>query len=159
MSKILFSECLLGAPVRYDAQSKPINHPLIQQWKNQGRLVAFCPECSAGLTTPRNAAEIQKGDGFSVLSGDSQIITNQNENVSNEFVAGAKLALQLCEQHNIQYAILTAKSPSCGNELIYDGSFTGNLVAGLGVTAALLSQNGIKVFNQHQIDQLDKIIV
>ncbi len=167
MEKILISACLLGEPVRYDGKSLKQQDALLDNWMTQNRLMAFCPEVAGGLNTPRDAAEIIVTDssiqdisngGSQVLNLSAQVKNQRNEDVSAEFIKGAQLALKQCRQHHIRFALLSARSPSCGNEKIYDGSFNGQLIDGQGVTAALLSQNGIKVFNQFQLEQLAKCI-
>jgi uncharacterized protein YbbK (DUF523 family) len=144
MNKILISACLLGFPVRYDGNSKPIQHPLISQWRQQGVLVSVCPEISGDLPTPRPAAEIQT---------DGRVLTQQNHDVSNAFKQGAQQALALCQQHNIKMAILKQSSPSCGSTLIYDGSFSQTKINGEGITCQLLRQHGIAVFDENTLEQ------
>jgi uncharacterized protein YbbK (DUF523 family) len=154
MQKILVSACLLGEAVRYDGKSLPQQHPLLEQWRSENRLVSFCPEVAGGLPTPRVAAEIDHGDGYDVLQQRAQVTDHAGQNVSAAFIKGAKLALDICRQQNITIAILSARSPSCGNDQIYDSSFSSQLKKGSGVTAALLRQHGISVFNQHSIDEI-----
>ncbi len=162
MSKILISACLLGEPVRYDGKSLASDHPLIKQWLAQQCLIPFCPEVAGGLPTPRDAAEIivRSSDmsnavgGQAVLNNSASIQTQAGGDVSAAFIKGAQLALTLCQQHHIQFALLSARSPSCGNKTIYNGQFNKTLIDGLGVTAALLTNNGIEVFNQFEIDAL-----
>ncbi len=144
MNKILISACLLGNPVRYDGKSKPIQHPLINQWQQQGILVSLCPEVSGGLSTPREAAEIQP---------DGRVLTKQQHDVSAEFKSGAEKALALCQQHHIKMAILKQSSPSCGSTLIYDGSFSHNKIQGEGITCQLLRQHDIAVFCENTLEQ------
>ena len=60
MKRLLVSACLLGQPVRYDGQSKPVPDARLERWATEGRLVPFCPECAAGLPTPRPPAERQQ---------------------------------------------------------------------------------------------------
>lgn len=60
-SKILVSACLMGQAVRYDGKAKPFIHPALERWKEEGRLVAICPEMSAGMPVPRAPAEIESG--------------------------------------------------------------------------------------------------
>lgn len=145
--KLLISACLLGQPVRYDGQSKPISEkPWLKQLQAQGRLVIVCPEVVGGLPTPRPAAERVK----------DKVITKTGSDVTDAFVKGAEHALQMCQQHNIKYALLKANSPSCGNKQIYDGSFSGRLIDGQGVTARLLTENGIAVFSELQLDDLKR---
>ena len=153
-TKILISACLLGEPVRYDGAAKQIDHALLQRWQSENRLIKLCPEQAGGLQTPRAPAEIQHGDGLAVLAGKASVINTDSTDVSNAFIQGAQAALSLARQYDIKFALLKAKSPSCGNETIYNGQFNGHLKNGPGVTAALLQQHGIKVFNETEIEAL-----
>lgn len=145
MSKILISACLLGDKVRYDGTGKLLQHPLIKKWQAEERLQPICPEMTGGLPTPRPPAEIQKH---------RIILTDNGKNVTEAFQKGAHRALELCQQNGIKAALLKANSPSCGNQHIYDGSFSGKLVKGAGITAQLLSEHGVVVFNEQQISEL-----
>jgi uncharacterized protein YbbK (DUF523 family) len=149
--KILVSACLLGQPVRYDGQSKSIASSTLKQLSDENLIIAFCPEVAGGLAIPRPAAEIKFGDGFSVLDGHSKVETQQGDVVTEQFLKGAKLALNLCLEHKINTVILTELSPSCGSREIYDGSFSRIKQSGVGVTTALLHRSGIRVFNQFQV--------
>lgn len=151
MKKMLVSACLLGDPVRYDGKAKKLQHAALDELVVQQRAIAFCPEVAGGLGVPRAAAEIQGGDGSAVLSGEARLTTRAGDDVSEQFVEGARQALDLCRRHQIGIAVLTESSPSCGSGIIYDGSFTRERVAGDGVTAALLRAHGILVFNQQQL--------
>ncbi|TPG81521.1 DUF523 domain-containing protein [Pseudomonas arsenicoxydans] len=152
MHKILVSRCLLGHRVRYDGgASGPFDR--LQQWLDEGRVVPLCPEVAGGLPTPRAAAEIPGGQGAQVLDGHARVITTEGEDVSAEFLSGAYQALELVHKHGIRIAVLKANSPSCGNLLTYDGSFSGVKVAGEGVTAALLKRNGVLVFSELELPQ------
>jgi len=155
---ILISACLLGNPVRYNGTDLLINHPLLKRWKSEGRLISICPEMAGGLLTPRAPAEIVNGDGASVLSKQSQVVNNKKEDVTEAFLLGASKALQLAKENNCTVAILTERSPSCGSSKIYDGNFSGVRKSGMGVTTTLLEQNGIKVFNQYQLTDLQYYI-
>ena len=156
---ILISACLLGHPVRYDGTDLLIENPLLKRWKKEGRLISICPEVAGGMPTPRAPAEIAGGDGNAVLSKEAQVINSNDENVSNAFIVGANKALQIAKENNCVAAILTERSPSCGSSLIYDGSFSGTRIQGAGVTSALLEQNGIKVFNQYNVEDLLAYII
>ncbi|AZD05105.1 DUF523 domain-containing protein [Pseudomonas chlororaphis] len=150
MHKILVSRCLLGHRVRYDgAASGPFDQ--LARWQAEGRVVALCPEVAGGLPTPRAAAEIPGGQGGEVLDGLAQVITTEGEDVSAEFLSGARQALELVREHGIRIAVLKANSPSCGNLLTYDGSFSGVKVSGEGVTAALLKRAGVQVFSELEL--------
>ena len=150
--KVLVSRCLLGHSVRYDGgASGPYDR--LAQWQAQGRVVALCPEVAGGLPTPRAPAEIPGGQGTAVLDGSAPVVTIDGDTVTEAFVSGAHQALALVEQHGIRIAILKAHSPSCGNLLTYDGSFSGVKVQGQGVTAALLMRAGVQVFSELQLAQ------
>jgi len=150
MEKILVSRCLLGHRVRYDGgASGPFD--LLQHWLDEGRVVPLCPEVAGGLPTPRPAAEIPGGHGARVLDGNAAVITTEGEDVSAQFLSGAYQALALAREHGIRIAVLKANSPSCGNLLTYDGTFSGVKVSGEGVTAALLKRNGVRVFSELEL--------
>ncbi|MEW7855632.1 DUF523 domain-containing protein [Pseudomonas chlororaphis] len=150
MHKILVSRCLLGHRVRYDGgASGPFDQ--LASWQAEGRVVALCPEVAGGLPTPRAAAEIPGGQGGEVLDGLARVITTEGEDVSAEFLSGARQALELVHEHGIRIAVLKANSPSCGNLLTYDGSFRGVKVSGEGVTAALLKRAGVQVFSELEL--------
>lgn len=150
MEKILVSRCLLGHRVRYDGgASGPFD--LLEQWIEEGRVVPLCPEVAGGLPTPRAAAEISGGQGGEVLDGTAAVITTDGEDVSAQFLEGARQALELVQKHGIRVAVLKANSPSCGNLLTYDGTFRGVKVSGEGVTAALLKRHGVRVFSELEL--------
>ncbi|SCY86996.1 MULTISPECIES: DUF523 domain-containing protein [unclassified Pseudomonas] len=147
MEKILVSRCLLGHRVRYDGgASGPFDQ--LQHWLDEGRIVALCPEVAGGLPTPRAAAEIPGGQGGQVLDGHAAVITTDGEDVSAQFLSGAYQALEQVREHGVRIAVLKANSPSCGNLLTYDGTFSGVKVSGEGVTAALLKRHGVQVFSE-----------
>lgn len=141
---ILVSHCLLGAPCRYDGQSKPV--AALKKLEEQGHtLIPVCPEVLGGLPTPRPPAEIQ---------ADSQVVNKAGTDVTMEYTAGARRALEIAREHGCTVAVLKEKSPSCGNREIYDGSFSGTLIPGQGVTARLLEKHGIRVLGESQLEQL-----
>lgn len=153
MNKVLISACLLGRRVRYDGKALTVAQETLQQWLEEGRVVSVCPEVDAGLPIPRPPAEIAFGDGASVLVGSSSVVAKTGVDVSDYFLKGAKLALELCREHEIHVAILTEASPSCGSSVIHDGTFSAVKKAGQGVTTALLRQHGVTVFNQYQLEE------
>ena len=152
LPKVLVSACLLGQPVRYDGRAS--GHPdVLQAWQREGRVVPLCPEVAGGLPTPRPPAEIPGGQGGAVLDGDAQVVTIVGEDVSAAFLAGARLALELVRRHGIRVAVLKSGSPSCGNRLVYDGTFSGSKINGEGVTSALLRREGVLVFSELELDE------
>ena len=142
--KILISACLLGARCRYDGASK--EHPEVLKLAERHTLVPVCPEQLGGLPTPRTPSERQ---------GDA-VCTREGEDVTEAYRRGAEEALRLCRMLGCAAAVLKERSPSCGCGEIYDGTFTGTLTAGDGVTAELLKSRGIPVYGESQIDDLLK---
>lgn len=153
--KILISACLLGRPVRYNGSAKPVLHPALSAWQEAGQLVMICPEVAAGFSTPRPPAEITHGQsGPDVLASTARVQDTTGEDVTDQFISGAKIALALAQEHDCKFAILTDASPSCGSTHIYDGTFQGKKHPGAGVTTALLRAHGVQVFAETEIDEL-----
>ena len=152
--RILVSRCLLGEPVRYDGASKPLSHPLLRKWEEQGLLMPVCPELLGGLAVPRKPAEIVGGDGADVLAGHARVLTIDGEDVTAAFIEGARRARDLAEREGCAFAVLKENSPSCGTHRIADGTFSGERKPGQGVTAALLRAAGLHVFNEKQLHDL-----
>lgn len=121
-------------------------------------MVTLCPEVAGGLGTPRPAAESVRGDGASVLAGAAVVMTSDGRDVTDAFLAGAEHAVAVAQQLRIRVAVLKARSPSCGTDQIYDGSFSGRLVRGTGVTAAALERAGVQVFNEAQLAEADEAL-
>ncbi|OXY82463.1 DUF523 domain-containing protein [Oceanimonas doudoroffii] len=154
MEKILVSACLMGAPVRYNGKSLGLQPDDLAWLQRHFAIKTLCPEVAGGLSTPRAPAEIAGGEGADVLLGTARIVDNTGADQTNAFVRGAEQTLAFCRQHDIGHAILAEASPSCGSNIIYNGHFSGEKVAGQGVTAALLRRHGIVVVSQHNIDAL-----
>ena len=147
--RYFISACLLGQKVRYDGQDCLVRELVSDLIPDQ--YVSLCPEISGGLPTPRPPAEIQNASGRDVLNNHATVIDREGMNVSDAFIQGAYAALALAQEHQVTHAILKANSPSCGSDLIYDGTFTGNLIDGDGITAKLLKENGIEVITEEDI--------
>ena len=143
MEPVLVSACLRGVPCRFDGRGRASD--AVTGAIGDRRPVAFCPEVSAGLPTPRRPAEIVGGDGHDVLDGRARVVDDTGRDVTREFVDGAHRALDVARAAGCTEALLMDRSPSCGRGTVYDGTFTGVLRAGDGVTAALLERHGITV--------------
>ena len=147
MKKLLISSCLFGNPVRYNGKALPV---VLQTLKEHFELIPFCPEVSAGLPTPRPPAEIISNN----LTNNILVKQDDGKDVTEAFTKGALLALECCQKHDIKLALLTEFSPSCGSSQVYDGTFSDTKKSGQGITVQLLSQHGVKVFNQFNINAL-----
>ena len=141
---LLISMCLLGEPCRYDGKSVPLDGTIIEKLKEKYTLVTVCPEQEGGLPTPRIPAERQG----------ENVVRRGGVDVTAEYRKGAEVALSLCRRFGISIALMKAKSPSCGAGRIYDGTFSGTLTDGDGVTVSLLSGNGIKIFTENDVNSL-----
>ena len=159
--KILVSSCLLGENVRYDGNNSSIalnpnfsfsSKELFMDILCDNEVYSFCPEVAGGLGVPRISSEIVKNE--------KPVIVKNKEglDVTINFLIGAKKALDICNEEGIQVALLKANSPSCGNINIYDGTFRTNLVEGQGLTAKLLKENKIEIFNETQLKELREFI-
>ena len=129
----LISACLAGRPCRYDGTACAV--PELKRLVEAGLAIAACPEELGGLTTPREPAEIRQG----------RVVTRQGRDVTAQFERGAEAALTIVLAQNIRRAILKERSPSCGCGPIYDGTFSGGLTTGQGITAAKLGRAGLSV--------------
>lgn len=159
MERVLVSACLLGNKVRYDGRALSSTANILEQWISHGRVVSVCPEVDGGMSIPRAPAEILEGNGFGVWKSTSKVFDVTGVDVTKHFIKGAQIALELCQKYNIKVAVLSEDSPSCGSSTIYDGSFTGKKIGGLGVTSALLRLNGIEVFSQDDFDTANKAVI
>ncbi|WP_028830231.1 DUF523 domain-containing protein [Proteocatella sphenisci] len=139
MVNILVSACLLGLNCKYSGGNN-INERIVEL-KNRYNLIPVCPEQLGGLATPRNPAEICKG----------LILDSQGKDVTEYFKKGAMETLALARLFNCPIAILKSKSPSCGINRVYDGTFEGRLISGMGMTARLLKESGITVMCDEDI--------
>jgi uncharacterized protein YbbK (DUF523 family) len=151
--KVLVSSCLLGEPVRYHGGDALCANGVLERWRAEGRLVPLCPETAAGLPVPRPPAEIIGGEGADVLRGQAQVGDGVGNDVTADFLRGARSVLAAARGNGVRAAVLKDGSPSCGTTYIYDGSFRGQRSAGQGVTASLLSEAGIRVFSDRQFEE------
>lgn len=145
---ILISACLAGENVKYSGGNNAI--PLLCQWieKHRDDVLLVCPEVMGGLAVPRLPAEIQR---HGANPKDCRVVNKAGDDVTEQFRLGAEKVLELVKAHHISTAILKGNSPSCGDKNIYDGSFTGKLISGSGVTASLLIENGVEVFSEKDV--------
>ena len=145
----LCSACLLGVKCAYHGRDKRDDRVL--RLLEKEILIPVCPEQLGGLTTPRPPQEIQNGSGEKVLEGSCSVKNKDGEDFTEQFVKGAEETLRIAKLYNVKEFIGKARSPSCSSGQIYDGSFSGKLVGGVGVTVALLRKKGIKTISEDDL--------
>lgn len=143
--KILVSHCFLGENCKYNGGNN-YNAELLSVLKNH-ELIPVCPETFGGLKSPRLPAEIV-GD---------KVLFSDGSDATEAFTKGAEKTLEIAKAQGVKVAVLKANSPSCGSGIIYDGTFTGKKVNGYGVAAKLLTENGIKVYSEQDIEEIKKL--
>lgn len=148
------SGCLGGIACRYDGKSQ--SHPDLIKLIKSGQAITFCPEVEGGLSIPRDPAEIIGGDGFAVWRNEAKVMTINGEDVTASYKGGTKKAYQRLRELGINVLILKEKSPSCGSQLIYDGSFSGKTLASVGVATAYFLNQGLKVYADTQWEEVRK---
>jgi uncharacterized protein YbbK (DUF523 family) len=146
----LISACLLGVRCAWHGDDEYRNERAIRLSKVE-TLIPVCPEQLGGLSTPRAPQEIQGGTGDDVLNGVCSVLNKNGQDVTGKFTRGAEETLQLACQLGIDEFIGKSGSPSCGCSRIYDGSFSGRLIDGDGVTTALLRRNGVKIIPEEEL--------
>ena len=136
--KILISACLLGENCKYNGGNNQ-NEELIKALAGN-EIISVCPEVMGGLPVPRIPAEIQNGI----------VVNREGTVVDDEFRKGAGLCLEIALREQPDIVILKSRSPSCGVKQHYDGTFSGTLADGPGITAALLAENGFNVMEAEE---------
>jgi uncharacterized protein YbbK (DUF523 family) len=140
---VLVSACLVGVACNYKCRGQA--HPAVTALAETHRLIPVCPEVAGGLPTPRPAAEI---------CGDGRVRTASGEDVTEMYERGSRHALEVALATGARRAVLKARSPSCGSHQVYDGSHSGVLVAGQGLTCAALRAAGVDVVSEEDLPGL-----
>lgn len=144
---ILVSACLAGLRCKWNLES--VEHPAVSRLFRGGLAIPVCPEQLGGLSTPREPSEIRDG----------RVYAKGGRDVTEEYARGAEETLSIAKAFACRSAILKSRSPSCGCGRVYDGTFSGRLVPGDGVAAAMLKAHGIAVYDESAADELAASIV
>lgn len=139
--KALISACLMGINCKYSGGNNLLPAEKLKKLMDEYELIPVCPECYGGLPAPRMPSE-RVGD---------RVISKDGKDVTAEYQKGAEAALLLAKTLGADTAFLKENSPSCGCGRIYDGTFSGTLIGGDGVTAEKLKQNGIVIYGESKI--------
>jgi len=127
----LVSSCLVGLCTRYDGEVRA-NKSCIGFLEGT-YWIPVCPEQLGGLATPRPRAILRDGDGRDVIQGSARVVTEQGEDVTENFLRGAKQVLDLALRLNVDAVVLKSRSPSCASS------------GKIGVTAAMLKRHDFQL--------------
>ena len=141
---LLISACLLGFRCKYDGGTNTLPAPVIAALREKYRLIPVCPETAGGMLVPRAPSERRA----------ERVVNRRGEDVTAAFSGGAETACRLCGRFSCKTALLKENSPSCGSGTIYDGSFSGTLTAGDGLTAERLRALGVTIVGESRIKEL-----
>ena len=139
----IISACFAGVNCKYNGKNNFNDY--INKLVKEGKAILVCPEQLGGLPTPREPSEIVS------YNNDIKVITKSGKDITENFKRGAKETLKIAKSYNISKAILKARSPSCGYGEIYDGTFSGKVKKGNGITSVLLSEAGIKIYSEENL--------
>lgn len=143
MKKVMVSSCLLGEKCRYNG-SDAFSQGVLDFIEDM-EVISFCPELLGGMETPREPAEIKN------ISNERRVITSSGKDVTSYFRKGAAESLKLAKKCGAELIILKSKSPSCGLKEVYDGTFSGKLVPGSGLTGDILKLNNSNVLTEDML--------
>ena len=139
MTKILVSGCLLGENCKYNGGNN--YNPRIVEFLKDKEVSSICPEIMAGMGCPRNPIEIVDG-----------VLTDcHGKNVDSLIRKSVMEIMERIRDEEIQCAVLQSRSPTCGVNQVYDGTFSGKLVPGSGVFAKSLMDAGYLVIDGEDI--------
>ena len=139
METLLISACLMGYNCKYNGGNNALPPEVLSALRERYRLIPVCPEAAGGLPTPRIPSERRGGS----------VVTRDGRDVTAAFRRGAEIAGALAERYGARLALLKSGSPSCGSGTVYDGSFTGTLTPGDGVTAEYLKNKNLTIFDNY----------
>lgn len=143
LEPVVVSACLLGVACNHRGEGKPVQEVApLARLRLAHRLIPVCPEVAGGLPTPRPPAE---------RGPDGRVRTASGEDVTDFYERGASHAVSVALAAGARRAVLKARSPSCGCHEIYDGTHSGVLVAGEGVTAEALRKAGVGVISEEDL--------
>ncbi|MCL2150274.1 MAG: DUF523 domain-containing protein [Dehalococcoidia bacterium] len=134
LKPLLVSACLLGIPCRWHGRKIRPSRQL-QRYLDalpECEVVSVCPETLAGFPIPRPAVKRKNGRVYQTCAEKANRKNVTGEDVTEQFLAGAKATLEIAQSKGCTTAVLCAWSPSCDKN---------------GVTGKILTANGIEVVN------------
>ena len=139
MTKVLVSGCLLGENCKYNGGNN--YNPRVVEFLKDKEVISICPEMMAGMGCPRNPIEIVDG-----------VLTDcHGKNVDSLIRKSVMEIMERIRDEEIQCAVLQSRSPTCGVNQVYDGTFSGKLIPGSGIFAKSLMDAGYLVIDVEDI--------
>ena len=139
MTKVLVSGCLLGENCKYNGGNN--YNPRVVEFLKDKEVISICPEMMAGMGCPRNPIEIVDG-----------VLTDcHGKNVDSLIRKSVMEIMERIRDEEIQCAVLQSRSPTCGVNQVYDGTFSGKLIPGSGIFAKSLMDAGYLVIDGEDI--------
>lgn len=145
----IISACLAGVNCKYNGGNNLYKE--IEQLVREGKAILVCPEQLGGLSTPRLPSEIITDN-----KGNKRVINKKGEDITENFMKGGLETLRIAKLVNAEAAIFKARSPSCGCGQVYDGTFSGKVKEGNGITTDMLLEHGIKVYTEEEFINMIK---
>ena len=137
--KVLVSACLLGSNCKYNGGNN--RNEKVLEFLRGKEIISVCPEVMAGLGTPRTPVEIVNGE----------VKTKDGVSVDKQLRGAVAEILEQAKALRIDCAVLQSRSPTCGVNQVYDGTFSGKRIAGSGVLAEALKDAGYKVIDAEDL--------
>ena len=137
--KILISACLLGENCKYNGGNN--YSAAVAEFLKDKEVLSICPEMMAGMGCPRTPIEIVEG----------VLMDRNGNNVDAAMRQAVVQAMEMIRKEDIQCAVLQSRSPTCGVNQVYDGSFSGKLVNGSGILAQELKKAGYIIIDSENI--------
>lgn len=141
MAKVLVSACLLGRNCKYSGGNNFC--PRVAEFVKDQEVIEVCPEVQSGLGIPRTPIEIVDG----------VLMDRDGNDVDAQLRAAVERIMEALKDEDISCAILQSRSPTCGVNQVYDGSFTGKLIPGSGVFAQALKDAGYNVIDAEDVEK------
>ena len=137
--KIVVSACLLGENCKYNGGNNFSS--AVAEFVRCREVIPVCPERLAGLGVPREPIEIINGE----------VRRQDGTSVDAVLRKAVQQILDQLDGQDIECVILKSRSPTCGVKQVYDGTFSGKLVDGMGVLAAALREKGYNVVDSEDL--------
>lgn len=137
--KLLVSACLLGRNCKYNGGNNYC--AAVAEFVKDKEIIEVCPEVQSGMSIPRTPIELVNG----------VLMDRDGNDVDARLRAAVAQAMESIKDQEIDCAVLQSRSPTCGVNQIYDGSFSGKLISGSGVFAKALKDAGYRVIDAEDI--------